>query len=364
MKNPTCSQCSKVIPDGFTDCPWCGATRQAALAPTPPLPTIEAQPAAPHRAPGSLLTWIGFLLSFAVFGVLEYLDWQRTATEVSLASSAYFLGQSAGRFIVAAILVFVFDRVRARNPSAPARLLAISTVAVAMTFLSLLYSASSSFHNSPRRALREVAQSIKNPAQPHLDKWAVAVRPFFVELVSRNQDYVEEVSRLDNALLPLYSPASFRDAASIQPILDALGQRLAIADKNADIQPLLAKMPGYIASVDAPESEKQKFLDDFNKFFAKGLASKNSVFAQERAWILSAIDLYQFALAHRNSYTNSGQALFKNSADAATFNGKLNNSRQLYAQFLHSYQASRNVQDALLAQMGLERSDIAGGGPH
>jgi len=359
MKNPSCSQCSKVIPDGFTDCPWCGAARQAP-PPPPPRAAMPVQPAAASSHPHGLLPWIGFALSLVVFCVLQYLDMQRTMGEVSLANSPYFIGRCAGRIIVAAIVVFLFDRIRHRSPSTPARLLAISSVAVVLTFVSLLGAAFSSSGDHPFNPLRGLAPSVKNPEPAHLDKWGVAVRPFFVELVSHNRDYVEEVSKLDNDLQPLYSPASFRDAGSVQSILTALDRRLAVADKNADIQPLLAKMPGYIAGVDAPESEKQKFLAGFNESFAKGLASKNSVFALEHSWILSAIDLYQFALARGNSYTySSGSVLFKNSADAVAFNKKLGDSRQRYAEFLRAYQASRKVQDTLLAQLGLQRSDTA-----
>jgi hypothetical protein len=210
---------------------------------------------------------------------------------------------------------------------------------------------------SQTHSLGGVGSAIRNPGQPHLDRWAVAVRPFFIELTGHNRQYVDDVCKLDAALQPLYSPASFRDPASVQAVLEALAQRLAIADKYADIQPVIAKMPGYVATVNATEKEKQEFLTVFNESIGKRLSGKNSISALEHNWIASTIDLYKFAFAHPYSY-NFGNIVFKSSADAAVFNNKLNRSRDLYAQFLRAYQASHRAEDAVLAQMGLQRSDL------
>jgi len=351
MPNPKCRQCSKILPDGFTDCPWCGAKHQH----TPPQTSLPAavgvQKESPTQAPGSPLLWIGFLCSFALFCFLQYKQMLPIAGEISFADSAYLLGRCLGSFLLAAIFVFLFDKIRRRNPSTPTRLLAISTVACVMSVLAL---ASESYQ---RHIVGSIRQATRKPEQPHLDKWGVAVRPFFMELVSRNRQYLDEVSKLDAALQPLYSPASFGDAASVHSMLDALRQRLAVADEYADVQPVVAKMPGYVATVDASDKEKQEFLAGFNESLAKGLSGKNSVSALEHNWIASAIDLYNFALAHAYSY-NFGHVLFKSSADAVAFNYKLNKSRDLYAQFLRAYQTSRRAQDTLLAQIGFQRSDV------
>ena len=348
MPNPKCRQCSKIVPDGFTDCPWCGAKHQH----TPPQTSLPAGVGVQKESPGSPLLWIAFLCSFALFCFLQYKQMLHIAGEVSLANSAYFLGRCFGSFLLAATLVFLFDKIRRRNRSTPTRLLAISTVACVMSVLAL------ASESPERHIVGSIRQAIKNPEQPHLDKWGVAVRPFFTELVSRNRQYLDEVSKLDAALQPLYSPASFADAASVQSMLDALAQRLAVADEYADVQPVVAKMPGYVATVDASDKEKQEFLAGFNESIAKGLSGKNSVSALEHNWSASAIDLYKFALAHPYSY-NFGNILFKSSADAVAFNNKLNKSRDLYAQFLRAYQTSRRAQDTLLAQMGFQRSDVA-----
>jgi len=356
MPNAKCRPCSKIIPDGFTDCPWCGAKQQQASGLQTSLP-VRPQPGSSAHAADNPLLWSAFLCSFTLFCFLQYKQMLRIAGEVSLANSAFFLGQCAGSFIVAAILVFLFDKIRHRNPSPPTRLLAISAVACVMSVLAL-----ASPQSSRRLVLGSLGQAINNPSQPHLDKWGLAARPLCMELVSRNRQYLDEVSKLDAALQPLYSPASFRDAASVQAMLDALAQRLAIADKYADIQPVLAKMPGYIAAVDATDKEKQEFLAGFDESIAKGLRGKNSVSAWEHNWIASAVDLYKFSLAHPYSY-NVGNILFKSAADAVAFNSKLNKSRDFYARFLRAYQTSRCAEDALSAQTGFQRPDISLDGP-
>ena len=142
-------------------------------------------------------------------------------------------------------------------------------------------------------------------------------------------------------------------------MIDALGQRLVIAEKYSQVEPIFAKMPGYLSTIDATDQEKQEFLKGFTKDLPKSLAARKSLYALERGWLTSSIDLYNFALSHRSSYTySSGNVVFRSAANLAVFNDKLNKSRELQFQFLRAYSTSRNSQDAALAQMGLQRSDI------
>lgn len=59
-----CKECSKDIPDGFTDCPWCGASyslnpvAHPSSAPVSPVP-VQLASARPNVA----LAWISSLLS-------------------------------------------------------------------------------------------------------------------------------------------------------------------------------------------------------------------------------------------------------------------------------------------------------------
>jgi hypothetical protein len=89
------------------------------------------------------------------------------------------------------------------------------------------------------------------------------------------------------------------------------------------------------------------------------LTAKQSVSSLEHKWVASAIDLYKFSLAHQGSYTyNTGNVTFRSSVNFAVFKEKLYESRELYSQFLKAYATSRRAQDTLLAQTGLQRSDV------
>jgi hypothetical protein len=207
--------------------------------------------------------------------------------------------------------------------------------------------------------IQSLTQAIKNPSTANANKWDLALRPFYAELISRNRQYIDDVSKLDNDLQPLYSPASFQVAPSVPAILNALHQSTAIHEKYAYIQPAFAKVPGYVAQVDATERQKREFLAGFKDTAPTNLTAKKSISSLEHKWLASAIDLYKFSLAHQGSYTySSGNVSFNNSVNFAVFKVKLNSSRENYSQFLRAYSASRRAQDAFLAQTGLQRSDI------
>jgi hypothetical protein len=354
MTNPKCNRCSKIIPDGFLDCPWCGAHqglpgREARLEPAASSPL-------PFFGPDALAGLALFLSLACLFGS-SFVAILRDKVANPAASPAYFRGEWIGTFFSALIILTMFAAIRGRRVRSRVKFLSILGPGF---LLGLMILGKPLPHLAPDPAqFRRVGEVIRNSGAEPLDKWDLAVRPIYIELISRNRQYVDDVSKLDDALQPLYSPASFRDAKSNERMLDALDQRLEIAQKNADIQPVLARLPGYVAGVDATEREKKRFMAGFNESMAKAMQGRNSVFALEQSWLASAIDLYRYARAHQASYRyDSGEILFKLAAESATFENKLNQSQQKYSQFLRAYRASRRAQDALLAQMGLERSDI------
>jgi hypothetical protein len=356
MANPNCSKCSKAIPGGFTDCPWCGATQASSGAEVRFQDTASTPSPLPFFGPDAL-TGLALLLSLGLLFGFSFLSILRDNAANPLANPAYFRGEWIGTYFWAVVILTIFALIRGRRVRSSVKFLSILGPGF---LLGLMILGKPLPHLAPDPAqFRRAGEVIKNSGTVPLDKWDLAVRPFYIELISRNRQYVAEVSKLDDALQPLYSPASFRDAKSIQAMLDALDQRLVIVDKYAGIQPLLAKVPEYVANVDATEWEKRQFMAGFKDSTAKSFSAKNSVAALEHKWVVSAIDLYKFALSHQGAYSYSpGNVLFKNVADFTAFNEKRNKSRELYSQFLKAYTASRRAQDVLLAQMGLQRSDI------
>lgn len=340
-----CQKCSKVIPDGFIDCPWCGNARRT---PASIPPTSGAT---------DWLTASALSLSLLCLFGFSSLSISRDKAANPLASDAYFRGEWVGTYFWAVVILIIFAVIHKKRVRPSVKFLAVAAPGL---LIGLMILAKPPRHFQPDPApIQSFAQAIKNRGTGNVDKWDLALRPFYAELISRERQYIDDVSKLDNDLQPLYSPASFRDAQSMQVILKALDQRLAIADKYANIQPVFAKVPEYVAKVDATDREKQEFLARFNDTAPASLTEKKSVSGLEHKWVASAIDLYKFSLAHQDSYIySSGNATFKSSVNLAVFKVKMNFSRQNYSQFLKAYSASRRAQDAFLAQAGLQPSDI------
>lgn len=340
-----CQQCSRVIPDGFIDCPWCGDARRTPIS----IPATSV--------PTDWLTASALSLSLLCLFGFSSLSISRDKAANPLANPAYFRGEWTGTYFSAVIILIIFAVIHKKRVRSSVKFLAVAAPGL-LIGLMILAKPPRQLQPDPAQ-IQSFAQAIKNPATGNVDKWDLALRPFYAELISRNHQYVDDVSKLDNDLQPLYSPASFRNAQSIQVILNALDQRLAIADKYANIQPVFAKVPEYVAKVDATDREKREFLAGFNDTAPTSLTAKKSVSVLEHKWVASAIDLYKFSLAHQDSYIyNSGNISFRSSVNFAVFKVKMNSSRENYSQFLRAYTATRRAQDAFLAQAGLQPSDI------
>jgi len=128
MKNPTCGGCSKTIPDGFVDCPWCGAQQSA------PLPgNSEDVPSPGLKAVYGLLS----LVSFTVVILLVYVGTGISKGPVFPQNSAYFFGACAGAFTFPAFGLFLYYKVSRKAASDAKKLLLITTWALLPASLTL-----------------------------------------------------------------------------------------------------------------------------------------------------------------------------------------------------------------------------------
>jgi hypothetical protein len=366
-----CSHCLKVIPDGFTDCPWCGAVYPAptlmSSSVPPPVPTRGAALVAPAHVsasgPNDALFWIASLLSFLLVVFLTCTGLGRKLGPINLANSAPFIGAILGTYIFPILGVWVYYRVRKLNPPATKQVFAVSMCASALALSGFINSASHFSGPSDPALARHVSEIIKNPsATPSATpptKWDPAIRAFFADLRAFNEGYVSEVSKLDAASFPLYSPESFRDSATIQQMLSQLQDRAAVAARYASLDPVLAKMPTYVQALDATDFEKKEFLQGFQSSSSKAFGHNKIVANLEHDWLAASIALYQFALSYQGAYSlREGNLFFKSNATASEFNRKLQNAQRLRVEFLQAYSALRNQQNAALAQLGLQPSDL------
>jgi hypothetical protein len=349
-----CKQCSKIIPDGFADCPWCGAAFTEPRIGNAASAIVESSPA--HR----LILAISIASSAILFTIVSYVATNRSNGPISLENSGYFLGHGAGAIVLAALAVFGYSKFRGEKLRGPVQALVILTVSSVLTMLTLLLPAQPRISGIDQTTVRRYtdesyAEKAPNSHPPNCTKWDAAARSLMKDIVARNQRYVSEISALDETAKPLYTPESFRDTTSIQQMIEQLNARLAVADKYTDWQPMFANMKGYVAAVDASAEEKQKFLRDFEASLPKTLAVCQAISAKEHAWLQASLDLYQFALAKSGTYVWQQDNLsFKNRVDSRLFEQKFVKARKLNADFLQAYWQVRQAEQAMMAQLGLQ----------
>jgi hypothetical protein len=345
-----CKECSKEIPNGFTDCPWCGAAVGSGVA-----GAASGTTAAPAQ---NLLMAISIVTSGLLFVVLNYFAATRTSGPLTLEHSGYFLGRIAASLVLGALLVFGYCKFAGKVLRKPLLALIILTLSSLFTMMSLAIPARTRLAGIDPATVRRYSDAAKvrqAPATPvNQTKWDPAARLLMKDVQARNQQYISEISTLDETSKPLYTPQSFHDAAAIQQMIDQLHVRLTVADKYTDWQPIFSKMKGYVAAVDTSEEEKRKFMQQFDASLPKTLAVCKLISDKEHAWLQSSLDLYQFALAKEGAFVwQPDNLVFKNHSDSGVFRQKFIRARTLNNDFLQAYWQVRQAQAAMMAQLGL-----------
>lgn len=353
-----CKACSKIIPDGFTECPWCGADFADSRIGNGSSSSVE------HSSFHSLILGSSIVSSALLFGIVSYVATSRNNGPLSSDNWGYFLGRFVGAIALAALAVFGYCKIRDAKLRLPVQALVILTLSSLLSVLTLALPAKPRVVPIDPATVRQYTDDSKLQKAPsslpvNHTKWDPAARSLLKDIVARNQRYVAEISALDETAKPLYTPESFRDTATIQQMIDQLNTRLSVADKYTDWQPVFANMKEYVAAVNATDQEKQKFLKDFEASLPKTLAVCKAISDKEHAWLLASLDLYSFALAKQGAYVWQNDNLsFKNRADSNAFGKKFVKARSLNAQFLQSYWQVRQAEQAMIAQLGMEGSDF------
>jgi hypothetical protein len=354
-----CTPCSKDIPEGFTECPWCGACPSAISA----APLLAAAPSAPsHSDSNTALAWISSLLSLFLVLCAARAATLHKFGFVSLEDSGYFMGVCLGPYVVSAILVFGYFWLARKSSYYSSKLLAISCVASLFAVLSLVQTMQAPFARLIRTPARVAAALPTNPkALPTraATVWDPAIRSTFTDIQSFNDQYLAEISKLDRSALPLYTPESFRDAATVQQMLAQLHARLAVAEKFSNPEISVGKLRDYVAAVNATDANKRKFLAGFEPPLDKCLQLRKIAAARERDWLQTSIDLYEFAQSNLSFYSfRDGKIIFTRKELPAEFNLRLRKAARFRAEFLQDQQKFLTGQSWLLAQLGLRPSDL------
>jgi hypothetical protein len=355
-----CTHCSKPIPDGFTDCPWCG-NRSAAL------PAVASGRFAAGTTGAStahnLILAISAVTSGLLFVLLSYFATSRTTGPLSLENWDAFLGRCLGALVLAFLVVLGYGKIRNTRLRGPLQALIILTVSSLLTVLTLALPAKPRMGAIDPKTVRRYSDPATPPkatnATPRVQtKWDSAARALMRDIQTRNQQYVAEISTLDETAKPLYTIQSFHDGNTIQQTIDQLHTRIGVADKYADWQPVFSKMKDYVAGVDASEDEKRKYLAAYNASLPQTLAVCKAISDQEHAWLQASLDLYQFALSKEGAFDwQRDQLSFRNHADSESFRKKFIKARTLNEDFLKAYWQVRQAQEAMIAQLGLPQPD-------
>jgi hypothetical protein len=185
-------------------------------------------------------------------------------------------------------------------------------------------------------------------------KWDPAIRSFYNDVRSFNGQYISEVSKLDISAMPLYTAESFAGTARIQQALSQLQARLEVARRFSKPETLLSKMPEYVSSIEADDSEKKSFLSGFESSARKDLEQHTAVSSVEQDWLQSSLGLYRFALAQQGAYSvQDAKVVFQRKAAGADFDRKLVHAQLGRLEFLQTYGRYIATQNKHLAQLGL-----------
>jgi hypothetical protein len=355
-----CAHCSKVIPDGFTECPWCGTTSAARSAPA----TGRYAPAQPEVSPThALILAITAVTSGLLFLTSSYFATSRTTGPLSADNWDAFLGRCLGAVLLAGLLVFGYCKIRNAKLRGSVQALAILTLSSLLTLLTLALPARPRMRAIDPKTIRRYSEAAEpgkaaNAAPAVQSKWDPAARSLMKDIQARNQQYVAEISTLDETAKPLYTIESFHDVGTIQQMIEQLHTRVTVADKYADWEPIFSKMKDYVAAVNASDDEKRRYIAGFNATVPQTLAVCKTISDKEHAWLQASLDLYQFALSKEGAFDwQRDQLSFRNRADSESFRKKFIKARTLNADFLKAYWQVRQAQEAMIAQLGLPESD-------
>jgi hypothetical protein len=362
-----CRNCSKDIPDGFTDCPWCGEPQPAAAAGASTLVSelvarSAAKPVAEALRPtgNAVLAWVSCAISLVLAIFAAYAATLHRYGFLALPDFGYFIGACLGPFLISAILVFAFYYLRHETVHYSSKLLPISLSTSLFALLTLL-NAGGPARSVPDPALATAPGGLARKVIPRpahtATIWDPAMISLYTDLKNSNDAYVAEVSQTDQAAQALYTPESFRDAAAIQQVLAHLRVRLAIAEEYSSVEPQLAKMDGYVAAVNVGDDEKREFLAGFMPGLQESVAYRTAASGYERDWLNASIALYEFMLANHAAYTISADGksgTFRNAALVDVFKKRMQKAYELKQRFLQANGAYLASQRAARAQVGME----------
>lgn len=352
-----CAECSKQIPDGFVDCPWCGATPR-------PASTAAARPAFKMETLRpivfAILSW-GFVLLILWLNYRKALVW---AGVINPESVGYMFGGVLFSFLMGFLVAYVVKKARGKSMAPASKALAVTGIAVLFSVYGLAQEmATSRVRNGPANhhlgALFKEAAG-KDGVTTGEDWVDTATRETMHDVLLMNQQYAAEKSALDrSAIQNLYSADSYAGATHMQKVVSQLRGSLALDEKYSSLDPIIKKMEERVSAANAPEKEKQDYLRGVRLGLQQTVAPRTELIHKEEEWTKSAVDLYQFMIAHTVDYSiQDNKLIIADTRTRKEFGTLQSKSIALHKELRRMRGNLVQARDEKLDQMGLSTSDF------
>jgi hypothetical protein len=352
-----CAECSKQIPDGFADCPWCGAT-----------PPSDSSARAQDMFESMTLKTVSLaVLSFGFLAMVLWLNYRRAlawAGTITAESTGYMIGGVFLSLLIGYLGLYLTKKMRGKNLAPSSKVLVITGVALIFS----MYGTASEIY-SARNQNEDVSQHVgalfkeaagKDRASTDENWTDTATRETLHDVLITNQKYVGEMSALDrSAMQNLYSEDSYAGVTHMQKVVAQVRGSLAVDEKYASIDPILKNLETRVSAANAPETEKQDYLKGVQLGLQQFLGRRTELIRKEEEWARSTIDLYQFLIAHTNDYSIQDKKLIiPDSSTRAEFRSLQANAISLRKEFLKMRKAMTESRNEKLSELGLSSSDF------
>lgn len=366
MTFPAC-QHQVYAPGGV--CPICGAFVQTgevqSAANSPVAPDVTPLPSPPSRDTFLLHVLLSILCWLLIF-VANYFIAIRWSGRFDSETQGYMLGGCIAAFLFSCFVVWLYYRKKPAQPSSSKMAFLVSVWALVFTIPHFIGSKEDSAEYRDAAFAQRMAILMKEaagelPPSPLKEKWEGPLRDLYKDVIQLNREYQKESDELDNAeLANLYSPSSYATAAKMTRILAELRATEAVDTKqNAALKPLLESLKNRIRALDISENEKEECLRGVDKGIMAESSDRERVYAKEKDWLDQSIDLYQFALDNKKSFTVHNNAVSSRIAGFLdSFQSKQARAISLKEDFVAAEGEFESKRKSKLEKMGLRPTDV------
>ena len=252
---------------------------------------------------------------------------------------------------------------RKRNPT----LIVIVAIAVAIIIGGGAFLAANINRETPEqrigRLMREAAgiQPIHNSFFSKDRQFDDTFREQYRNMIRVNREYMEAVKNADlSGVAHLATPESFADPASAT---EGLKQLHAAYDldmgQEQKVQEIIGNIRKAVDTSGWSASEREAFMEGFNRGITNALDKRQHAVAAEQAWIDSVDDVYAYADRNHSAFIlNGGHVQISDNQVLEEFNSKIRNMNKRRTDFFQAKQDFEKWQADVFKKMGVSGTDI------